>query len=217
LVEVIATFAVKGTNGVEIDERKKGGVYVFSSLAAIHGFLTALDEVSDLLKATRSVNKEEREETHSPIADNLTTSSENKEEREETHSPIAANLATNSKNKEEKEETHSPIANNFIFTNRSHGHLDKDFMAMVKCNISQQRWRLDLQFLFFLMEELGQVTFSTLRENSFLNWTIHLGIPCQVVHSRRKKYFKTDCFEMLSRSYCKGTFTAEQIRTELEK
>ena len=83
LVEVYATFAVKGTNGVEIDERKKG-MFMSSSIAAIHGFLTALDEGIDLLKATSSEKKEEREETHSPIVDNLTTSSENEEEREET-------------------------------------------------------------------------------------------------------------------------------------
>ena len=71
-----------------------------SSTAAMHGLITALDEVlavSDLSKMTSSDNKEEKEEAHSSIADNLTTSSENKEEKEETHSPIADNLTTSSR------------------------------------------------------------------------------------------------------------------------
>ncbi len=37
------------------------------------------------------------------------------------------------------------------------------------------------------------------------------------IQEERRTYFKTACFEMLSRSYCKGTFTADQIKTELEK
>ena len=37
------------------------------------------------------------------------------------------------------------------------------------------------------------------------------------IPEERRTYFKTACFEMLSRSYCKGTFTADQIKTELEK
>ena len=60
------------------------------------------------------------------------TSSENKEEKEEAHSPIADNLTTSSENKEEREETRSSIADNFIFTNRLPGHFDKDLMTMVK-------------------------------------------------------------------------------------
>jgi len=125
LVEVSATFAVKGTNGVEIDERKKGK-FMSSSLAAIHGLLTTLDEVIDLLKMTSSVGLNK-------VADlSKTTSIENEEEREETHSPIADSLTTSSENEEEREETHSPIADNFIFTDRLPGHLDKDFMTKVK-------------------------------------------------------------------------------------
>ena len=113
LVELIGTFAVKGTNGVETDEMKEGE-FMSSSTAAMHGLLTTVDEVlavSDLSKMTISENKEEKEEAHSSIADNLTTSSENKEEREETR---------------------SSIADNFIFTNRLPGHFDKDLMTMVK-------------------------------------------------------------------------------------
>jgi hypothetical protein len=60
------------------------------------------------------------------------TSSENKEEKEEAHSPIADNLTTSSENKEEREETRSSIADNFIFTDQLPGHFDKDFMIMIK-------------------------------------------------------------------------------------
>jgi hypothetical protein len=113
LVELIGTFAVKGTNGVETDEMKEGE-FMSSSTAAMHGLLTTFDEVlavSDLSKMTISKNKEEREETRSSIADNLTTGSENKEEREETRSSIAAN---------------------FILTDQLPGHHDKDFLTIVK-------------------------------------------------------------------------------------
>jgi hypothetical protein len=44
LVELIATFAVKRTNGVETDEMNKGE-FMSSSTAAMHGLITALDEV----------------------------------------------------------------------------------------------------------------------------------------------------------------------------
>jgi uncharacterized protein YneF (UPF0154 family) len=37
------------------------------------------------------------------------------------------------------------------------------------------------------------------------------------IQEERRTYFRTVCFEMLSRSYCKGIFTADQIKTELEK
>ena len=37
------------------------------------------------------------------------------------------------------------------------------------------------------------------------------------IPEERRTYFRTVCFEMLSRSYCKGIFTADQIKTELEK
>ena len=37
------------------------------------------------------------------------------------------------------------------------------------------------------------------------------------IPEERRTYFTTACFGMLSRSYCKGTFTADQIKTELEK
>ena len=73
LVELIGTFAVKGTNGVETDEMKEGE-FMSSSTAAMHGLLTTFDEVlavSDLSKMTISKNKEEREETRSSIAANF--------------------------------------------------------------------------------------------------------------------------------------------------
>ncbi len=37
------------------------------------------------------------------------------------------------------------------------------------------------------------------------------------IQEERRTYFRTVCFEMLSRSYCKGIFTADLIKTELEK
>ena len=44
LVLLIGTFGVKGTNGVETDEMNEGEL-MSSSTAAMHGLITALDEV----------------------------------------------------------------------------------------------------------------------------------------------------------------------------